>query len=1088
MANIRLDLQAPIVDGQTLTFKSPADCSQVTGLIVYYPENDSVVSKTFQFADAHGNNIGDLDLFASESLVKVILHTPTSLAFVQNADTNAYLEQKFIDVTMYATDPNNDGNIVLQYGGNVVPGGGGSGGSGGAPGADGFSPIATVVPTEDGALITITDKNGTTEVAVPNGKDGVDGKSAYQYAQDGGFEGTEEEFAEKLAKDQAFEFTVTKNENGSCWASADLDTIVNAINAGKIVTCRLLVTDATQTAGDKIFNLMRPGKSGSSIVFAHIHGCKTETIVFTKLGMLGTVIAHNEYDLATEEYVNDAMESVSGYPAPCVMDYGAKGDGNTDDTVAFQTALAENRVVFVPGGTYKLNGTLVIRENCCLELSQDTILDFANTSGNCIEMRGSATLRGNHGNINVYHPFAGNVISVDTSKDGVVHGSIEPYYNWTPMWQRQRFIHDVNITRTEGGFRGSLTGAYSGTALYISANYDTTEEYNGSSTAPITCIWGMTVSGLRIGGAFEYGINIENRDKTESGYGNSDDPAWNHDLRIEAVMVACATGVRVFNCNTAHLDVTIEPGLSINKVNGEYAKYAKNGIILEHSNHIDLTQSLVWDWNSTGTLVDEDERNAHIALIGICEGVILSDFLYHKHPSTDIRKLIYTDTQSNFDSLIILQEPFTRWFKPKDNKPYFFDGDTEKELTYKEEFDKCFVVGKTPTFTDVLAKAIDTDGSIYNGIGYSRSGGCINGSGAVNSAQTVYGHTGFIAVKSGSTVHVEGMKLTDDGDNRITMYDASFNLLQAQNAGNIIPGKSYWFPNYTETENGFSFQILAGYTQCAYIRLSVLTRNIATAPLIAINEEIGYTMEGYLADSIKVKGENVIGGTGGGGVSSWNDLTDKPFDIVELMTETQFVYNESFGAFVAQTDFELVAGRTYIINWNGEEYISTARVGQISFSGSTAFVIHVGNPKVIGGENNSLPFAVVRILFEPTTKGLMGAIPLDGSTAVTVGINGYTFNDVSDTVVLDAHLSTTGVFIYATPEQILTAFIGGKRIVSLFPASVNGNGIPISFKQCVVSEVSADASSIVVYSVGEVNVYKNKFVYNNDGTYVPPVE
>ena len=201
MANLRIDLQAPIIEGQTLTFKSPVDCSQVTGLIVYYPEDDVTVSKVFQFADAHGNDIGDLDLFASDSLVKVILHVPELLAFVQNADTNAYLEQKFVDVTLYATDPNNDGNIVLQYGGNVVPGGGGSGGSGGIPGADGFSPIATVVSTEDGALITITDKNGTTEVAVPNGRDGADGKSAYQYAKDGGFEGTEEEFAEKMAAD-----------------------------------------------------------------------------------------------------------------------------------------------------------------------------------------------------------------------------------------------------------------------------------------------------------------------------------------------------------------------------------------------------------------------------------------------------------------------------------------------------------------------------------------------------------------------------------------------------------------------------------------------------------------------------------------------------------------------------------------------------------------------------------------------------------------------------------------------------------------------------------------------------------------------
>ena len=48
-------------------------------------------------------------------------------------------------------------------------------GGGGSGGADGFSPIATVVPTEDGALITITDKNGTTTATVKNGTDGVKG-------------------------------------------------------------------------------------------------------------------------------------------------------------------------------------------------------------------------------------------------------------------------------------------------------------------------------------------------------------------------------------------------------------------------------------------------------------------------------------------------------------------------------------------------------------------------------------------------------------------------------------------------------------------------------------------------------------------------------------------------------------------------------------------------------------------------------------------------------------------------------------------------------------------------------------------------
>ena len=46
----------------------------------------------------------------------------------------------------------------------------------GSTGADGFSPAAKVEQTDDGAIITITDKNGTTNVTVLNGKDGQNGK------------------------------------------------------------------------------------------------------------------------------------------------------------------------------------------------------------------------------------------------------------------------------------------------------------------------------------------------------------------------------------------------------------------------------------------------------------------------------------------------------------------------------------------------------------------------------------------------------------------------------------------------------------------------------------------------------------------------------------------------------------------------------------------------------------------------------------------------------------------------------------------------------------------------------------------------
>lgn len=125
-----------------------------------------------------------------------------------------------------------------------VEGAQGPAGADGKDGADGYSPMASVTQTTTGTVITITDQGGTTTATVTNGKDGApglqgekgdpgpqglqgiqgvqgpigetgpagpagaqgapgaDGKSAYEYAQDGGYTGTEAEFAEKLAEER----------------------------------------------------------------------------------------------------------------------------------------------------------------------------------------------------------------------------------------------------------------------------------------------------------------------------------------------------------------------------------------------------------------------------------------------------------------------------------------------------------------------------------------------------------------------------------------------------------------------------------------------------------------------------------------------------------------------------------------------------------------------------------------------------------------------------------------------------------------------------------------------------------------------
>lgn len=96
MPKIRIDLGATVINGQTLTFQSPADCSDITGLVIYYPEGNTTKSKDFKFVDAHGVDVGNstISLFAENALVKVVLDVDHGKAYVQNADTNAYLEAK----------------------------------------------------------------------------------------------------------------------------------------------------------------------------------------------------------------------------------------------------------------------------------------------------------------------------------------------------------------------------------------------------------------------------------------------------------------------------------------------------------------------------------------------------------------------------------------------------------------------------------------------------------------------------------------------------------------------------------------------------------------------------------------------------------------------------------------------------------------------------------------------------------------------------------------------------------------------------------------------------------------------------------
>lgn len=98
---IKVAVDYCITNGASIKFKAPVDCTAVSRLSIQYKDADNTtVEKLFAFADANGNDLGNINnLFAKDALVKVILDLDANInghgaAFVQNADTNAYLESR----------------------------------------------------------------------------------------------------------------------------------------------------------------------------------------------------------------------------------------------------------------------------------------------------------------------------------------------------------------------------------------------------------------------------------------------------------------------------------------------------------------------------------------------------------------------------------------------------------------------------------------------------------------------------------------------------------------------------------------------------------------------------------------------------------------------------------------------------------------------------------------------------------------------------------------------------------------------------------------------------------------------------------
>lgn len=526
-----------------------------------------------------------------------------------------------------------------------------------------------------------------------------------------------------------------------------------------------------------------------------------------------------------------------------VKNYGAVGDGTTDDSTAFQNALAANTTVFVPNGTYLLSKTITIGANSQLELSQGTVLNFTQTTGICIKVGMLSSLKGNHATINVPYEFAGTVIFADSSElTSSDVNSIPPWSKWTPQWKSGRYVTDINICKADSrGFHYAVNATdCKGNAVYLSSDGAAdTQHY----------MWGIHYSGLRIAGAFAYGIYAVNFNE-----------GWLHEMRIDAFIDACETGVCLEDCNNVYISAIVQPRRAYS-TDGVYSPYAKNGIKLTNSANVDLSGSRVWDWNSQITLYSATNQYQHIAMYGDCRGAIINDFSYHSYGDT--RNRIYTDTANNLKTVTILQEPIDRWFKIKDGKPYYNDGDEDHKLITKEDLESHFITDTIPTFSNLLPIATDTDGSIFNGTGYG-DGYLSPGKGIFTSSSS-FKATGFIPIAKGETIYFKNLFL----NNAISQGSSytGFHLyksdktwssqLTGQNMKNS--GTSGTYLTFTATTDGFTVTTkdavaTAGLT---YMRVSFMKAEFGANPIIS-KTPIGYKSQGFLADDIYIKSQNLM--------------------------------------------------------------------------------------------------------------------------------------------------------------------------------------------------------------------------------------
>ena len=257
-----------------------------------------------------------------------------------------------------------------------------------------------------------------------------------------------------------------------------------------------------------------------------------------------------------------------------------------------------------------------------------------------------------------------------------------------------------------------------------------------------------------------------------------------------------------------------------------------------------------------------------------------------------------------------------------------------------------------------------------------------------------------------------------------------FSIISTENSGDLFEGTSYLSTEIPDDEKDALPD----------------TVTISVEHIVISSQKLD---EKYLPDSVATKEyvdnavKNVSGGSGSGGVTSWNDLEDRPFytdgGMVEILPECQPVYDEAEGSFILVSNVPtFVVGESYVINWNGTEYECTAQDLSVVAPGA----VLLGNGTVMdmpGVVDNGEPFVI--IVAEENGTEMLIAMDLGGATELTLSIygNGEVVHKL-DNKYLDLDWLPTKelVEVEILPETTSNAYKSNRTLnPTILPAGTN---------------------------------------------------